>query len=377
MRIGILTLPLHTNYGGILQAYALQTVLERMGHEVVVFDKPMYPEIPPFLKRIRIYIRRIKGKLLGNYKGVILYSTANKNIERERKYTQQFINNHIKRCEIKSLEEINLMNLDAIVVGSDQIWRERYFKWFWSKKISDAFLGFCNNNILRVSYAASFGTDEWEYSEEETKECRSGIRKFTLISTREASGVILCKERLYAKECVQVLDPTFLLRKEDYINLFNNTGTSKSPGDLLVYILDEDEYKTKVLNEILQKYQMIPFRVNSYVEDPSFSIEKRCQPPVENWLRGFFDAKYVVTDSFHACVFSIIFNKPFLVVANPQRGLDRIISLLNTFNLQHCLYKAKNDYNHTNDFDWNRINDTLRREVTNSMSFLSNIMVSK
>ena len=119
---------------------------------------------------------------------------------------------------------------------------------------------------------------------------------------------------------------------------------------------------------------MVPFRVNSYVEDNSVSIEKRCQPPVEKWIRGFYDAKYVVTDSFHACVFSIIFNKPFVVVANPQRGLDRIISLLNIFGLKNCLYKNGNEVQFENDYNWNKINEILRYEVYKSMSFLRNSM---
>lgn len=374
MKIGILTLPLHTNYGGILQAYALQTVLERMGHDVVVFDKPMHTDVPPLLKRIRIYLRRIKGKILGNYKGVILYSTAKKNIEKERKYTQKFINKHIKRLEIKQLHEINGIDLDAIVVGSDQIWRERYFKWFWSNKICDAFLDFCNKEIIRISYAASFGTDKWEYTKEETLECANAIRKFSYVSTREFSGVQLCREKLSVNGCLQVLDPTFLLSKEDYIKVFNSAGIPKSPGNLLLYILDEDEYKKNIINNVLQMTNMVPFRVNSYVEDNSVSIEKRCQPPVEKWIRGFYDAKYVVTDSFHACVFSIIFNKPFVVVANPQRGLDRIISLLNIFGLKNCLYKNGNEVQFENDYNWNKINEILRYEVYKSMSFLRNSM---
>ena len=87
MKIGILTLPLHTNYGGILQAYALQTILERMGHEVVVFDKPMLIELPPIGKRLIIYTKRIIKKMLGMYSGYILISTPNNRTRIERKYT--------------------------------------------------------------------------------------------------------------------------------------------------------------------------------------------------------------------------------------------------------------------------------------------------
>ena len=78
-------------------------------------------------------------------------------------------------------------------------------------------------------------------------------------------------------------------------------------------------------------------------------LNERIQPPVEEWLKGFVDAKFIITDSFHACVFSIIFQKPFVVISNKERGNDRFISLLQDFHLSDRLI--------TNIFDFKRIKD--------------------
>ena len=86
----------------------------------------------------------------------------------------------------------------------------------------------------------------------------------------------------------------------------------------------------------------IPFCVNSRIEEWDAPIQECIQPPVEEWLRGFYDAEFVVTDSFHACVFSILFNKPFIVIGNEGRGIARFESLLKTFGLEERLVITNN-----------------------------------
>ena len=330
MRIGILTLPLHTNYGGILQAYALQTVLERMGHEVVVIDTP-HSWALPLWKRPLIYTKRlIKKYLLGQYDITIL-------AEEKRKkeypiistYTDQFINKYIHRKIVKSLEELQEKDFDAIVVGSDQIWRPKYYS-----KIENAFLAFAKNwKVKRIAYATSFGTDDWEYTPTQVIKCTELLKLFDSISVREESGVQLCKEH-FGVEAKHVLDPTMLLNKEDYIHLIEVADTSKSKGNLLTYILDETPKKQELVKQIAKKTGLIPFQVNSKSKTNNTPLEECIQPPVEQWLRGFYDADFVVTDSFHACVFSILFNKPFVVVGNKERGMARFESLLKLFHLE-------------------------------------------
>lgn len=131
-----------------------------------------------------------------------------------------------------------------------------------------------------------------------------------------------------------------LLDVQDYVDLVKRADVPKSKGTLLCYILDETELITDLISRLADETGLIPFRGNSRVDDWSAPLAERIQPPVEQWLRGFMDAELVVTDSFHACVFSILFHKPFVVVGNKGRGLTRVKSLLKIFGLEKALYSC-------------------------------------
>lgn len=349
MKIGIITLPLHTNYGGILQAYALQTVLERMGHEVCLVEKRRKPVTLPLWKAPLVYGKRILKNAKGSPFPLFYEQKVNREEPFVRQHTDKFICRYIKRRIVGDFSEINESDYDAIVVGSDQIWRPKYF----NDNIERAFLDFTEGwDVRRIAYAASFGTDEWEYTRAQTRRCERLLKRFDAVSVREASGADLCREH-FGVEAKTMLDPTMLLEKEDYIRLFENANTPKSNGTLLNYILDDTPEKTALTNRIAKERGLVPFRVNAK-SDINLPIENRIAPSVEQWLRGFYDAEFVVTDSFHACVFSILFNKPFLVVGNQKRGLSRFISLLGMFgledrlipdiNINNVLFSKKIDY---------------------------------
>lgn len=183
MRIGILTLSLHTNYGGILQAYALQTILERMGHEVVVFDTlPRKYPLPPLWKIPFCFAKRMVKKCLG--KPVRIFFEHQINVDRRvvTQGIQSFVDSYIHRKVIHSFKELKEKDYDAIVVGSDQVWRASYFSPAWfNRPISEAYLAFAQKwNIKRIAYAASFGLDKWEYSDKETKNVRNFLKNSML-----------------------------------------------------------------------------------------------------------------------------------------------------------------------------------------------------
>lgn len=340
MRIGILTLPLNTNYGGILQAYALQTVLERMGHEVHVIEKKRRPLSIPIQKMPFCYGKRIVKNIIGRKFPIFYEQKYNREQPIIRQNTDKFIKKYIHIAEYDDFSDIKESEYDAIVVGSDQVWRPKYFG---LNQIENAYLKFAEGwNIKRIAYAASFGTDEWEYTPKQTDECGKLLRMFDAVSVREDSGVDLCK-RYFGVEAQHVLDPTMLLDKDDYIKLFKAANTPKSKGNLLCYILDENEEKTALVKRIADEKGLIPFNVKSISDDINSPLYERIQPPLEQWLRGFYDADFVITDSFHACVFSIIFNKPFIVYGNINRGLSRFISLLNMFGLTERIVNNQTD----------------------------------
>ena len=363
MRIGILTLPLHTNYGGILQAYALQTVLERMGHEVCLIEKKR--EVIPFSlwKAPLVYGKRILMNAFGHPVPIFYEQKANI----IKKNTERFIDKYIKRRIVGAFSEIREKDFDAIVVGSDQIWRPKYFK-----DIEHAYLDFTKDwNIKRIAYAVSFGTDEWEYTPEQSERCGKMSNHFNAVSVREDSGMNLCHTHFGIK-AQHVLDPTMLLNKEDYIRLFENANTPKCEGTLLNYILDETPEKLALIEKIAKEKNLVSFRVNSKVESREIPLQERIQPPVEQWLRGFYDAEFVVTDSFHACVFSILFNKPFIAIGNVRRGMSRFKSLLSMFGLEKRLITSSScDIEEIEDINWSKVNAILNDKAYASIKLLA------
>lgn len=325
MKIGIVTLPLHTNYGGILQAWALQTILERMGHEVEVIDRNINTGNPSI---IGIAKRLIKKYVLRKKIRVFSEAYDRKYYPKFSQHTEPFLTKYIYRTIVKHPSEIEQSRYEGFVVGSDQIWRHNYT----GKEY--AFLLFSKEwNVKRIAYAVSFGVDKWEYNEQDTNLISQILKQYDGISVRESSAVDLCSTYLgvYA---THVIDPTMLLNSVDYVKLVENAKTPKSPGNLLYYLLDDSKEKHERVMQVAKALNLTPFRVNSRIEDKFAPINDRVQPPVEQWLRGFMDAEFVVADSFHACVFSILFKKPFVVLGNKERGNTRFDSLLSMFNLQ-------------------------------------------
>lgn len=325
MRIGVYTQSLRLNYGGILQAYALQRVLQDIGHDAV------YIEWSPYdfqLASLRLYLWRIKYKLLKDRKAIVFFE-----FKRNRFYKKihKFTKKNISILPIKDLHE---EDVDVLIVGSDQIWRPLYIE-----NIEDAYLDFAKDwDVRRIAYAASFGVADWsEYSGEQTQVCRELIKKFDAVSVREDSGGDLCRNYL-GVDAVHVLDPTMLVDVKHYMCHINSCKKRYLERMCLAYILDEADDKLAVLNSVA-KYQGYNVRQWKNLDVPNIK-----NPTVEEWLKGFHDAEFVFTDSFHGCVFSIIFNKPFIAFGNEGRGMARFNSLLKMFGLEELLITSSDQF---------------------------------
>lgn len=329
MRIGILTLPLHTNYGGILQAYALQTVLERMGHEVRVLQKNPFMKEPCFAT----YVKRIFQKYIFGKDVIINKERRNNRFVREnRQLTNIFIAHHIHTHTINSLNQLCELDYNAFVVGSDQVWRQDYFKSAWDTSIENAFLAFAYKwDVLRLAYAISWGNNELDYSNEEIRNCKKLVQLFHSVSVRERSGIDVCS-KIFGISAMHVLDPVMLLTTSDYEKLLDNNNI-ESKGTVFCYFLDANQNKRNMGNAVGINLGL-PV---SYCLD----VSERVHPPVEKFLQSIKEAEYILTDSFHGCVFSILFHKPFSVVTNEERGNDRIKSLLSMFKLTDRLVESR------------------------------------
>lgn len=375
MRIGVLTQPLNVNYGGLLQAYALQTILKRMGHEVWTEDRREYWSVLLPMK-YNGFIRCILEKtpimqVKPSWKESLIIS----------QHTDRFIKENITTTPPiygTSKKRFKPYCFEAYIVGSDQVWRPCY-----SYGIYNYFLDFTKNKkVKRLAYAASFGTDEWEFSERQTKKCKSLLHKFDAISVREESAIELC-EKYFDSKAIHVLDPTMLLDKEDYCRLVEADNIPPCEGDVMAYIIDSSEDKNMVVKKIADELNITPFCVmpkSKFRDKGERPIEDCVFPPVTQWLRGFMDAKYVVTDSFHGCIFSMIFEKPFIAIINKERGATRFTSLLKMFNLSdRAIYS---DLEVTSELinqviDWGSVRSIKERGVKEGLEFLMKNLSNK
>lgn len=359
MRIGILTQPLSRNYGGILQNYALQQVLKKMGHEPYTFDLGLYTWKDWFIITIKCIIKKIIGR------PCVFQETPIQKKNQEcilRRFVDKYIDLLSPRCCRPTKKQIEKYNLDVIIVGSDQVWRPGY-----NHPIEKMYLDFAESmNMKKVAYAVSFGTSDWEYNEEQTSKCKKLAQKFDAVSVREDSGVDLCGKYLNVS-AIHVLDPTLLLSSNDYNNLLEEIPQNNS-RILFAYILDITEEKLSFLKRESDRLSLTLIIKSSgkcgLIENDS----------VEKWLSYFRDCQFVITDSFHGLVFSLIYNKEFVVIGNQHRGLDRMVSILNKLNLICRL--VKEDALHITKVqeekvDWFQVNRLLDRERSYSILFLN------
>ena len=373
MRIGILTLPLHTNYGGILQAYALQTVLERMGHQVEFLTPPITPKTMPLLHRILSIGKRSCQKYILGHKDI----TIDRIKEYNRKYidgsvnTRLFVQKNIHERLLLSLSEVKPSDYDAYIVGSDQIWRQAFNHIWKDQKIDDVYLGFTKGwSVRRIAYAASFGKDEIEIKKEtDLEKCRKALARFNAVSTREESGVKICSEFLGYKKARWMPDPTLFLCKEDYEQLISKESLAEDRNQLLSYLLDDNVEKSALRDKIAKELNL-KVNITNTVDYIKEGDDMNPQPPVEEWLSAFAKAKYVITDSFHACVFSIHFHRQFTVIANKERGLARFVSLLKMFGLESRIIYSANEYKPLPDIDYAKIEKRLGEIRSKATNFL-------
>lgn len=360
MKIAIQTLRLTNNYGGILQAFALQNYLEMQGNEVVHLNRR--PKTKDLILRLKIFIYRFI-----NAKEIKISKQVD---EKYRSFIQKFI--HLSK-PLRSKEEwddyIFENKFDALIAGSDQIWRLEYNTGY----TEECFLKYDKSFLRKVAYAASFGVpNDIDYPVNRLKELLS---EFDGISVREKDAVSIVRKH-YNGDVLQLIDPTLLLTAEDYIRIFN-LKNDMEPNTIFAYILDKNDLKKNIINsskEILGyelDYVYGSMVLKSNYKDPDI-FQK---PTIEQWLQKFLNSDFVITDSYHGMVFSLIFNKEFIIIGNEKRGVSRFKSLLEILNLENRL--LMNELEFTQDFlsekiNWDNVNDIRKNLQNKAYEFLKN-----
>ena len=358
MRIGIVTLPLWGNYGGILQNYALQEVLRSLGHEPITLDFQWGRSGLPYLLSAA---KRIVTNLLGRTHDSWLIPYAPTRtvhevigfVDRYISHTRTFWNSYPHRI-------VKEYGLEALIVGSDQVWRPTY-----TPCIEDMFFKFAGDDVrIKLSYAASFGTSEWDFTETQRADCSRLLARFKDVSVREVSGLPLAEK--LGRKATLVQDPTLLLGREGFEKLLNPISqTKKQERYIATYILDPTpaiEGKVEFLTPSGAKLKQI-------TED---------MPGVgpKEWIEIIRDARFIITNSFHCTIFCLLFHIPFIAMVNERRGGSaRIESLLTPLGLEARLIRQSDfstltEIPESGQIDWTKVDTILAEERRKSMDFL-------
>lgn len=310
-KVGIITFFHDNNVGTCLQAAALQKTIEILGYEVEIIDykhQDIVANDTSIKKRIKGMLQTYFNKNIFSYKKLKKSdSLINEKFDHFRKNAYLLSESEYK--DFESLKEI-AGAYDAFVCGSDMIWTpnlEIDYRIF--------FLGFCEKN-KRIAYAPSFGTDT--IPEHLRKEFTQHISEFHQLSCRESSGVDII-EKLCGIKAELVLDPTQLICKEDWIEQFQLKKVQSHDKYVLCYLFDADKnckkWYRQLAKQVAQHYhakvRYIPMSRAQQVNELKYG--DAAYGPIE-FMDLVYHAEFVITNSYHGFMFSLIFEKPFVVV---------------------------------------------------------------
>lgn len=309
MKVGIVTLTGYWNYGNRLQNLALKTVIENKFNKDVTTVRTWQAE----LENGRVHSIR---HLLSLVKHRKLFSTLRlrKRVETFKIFSDQFLNESGEIATVDNYVSL-LENFDKVVVGSDQVWNP---EWLSDSEL-DFFLLAGIRNDKRISYAASFGVDNVDaYASSFERE----LPKFSAISVREQTGVDIVSG-IGHSEATLVLDPTMLLTKSDWEKLADTQEWS-SKGYVFEYFLGP---KSDVTNMAEKKITNIVGQAIAFNNPDHHSKQYYDESPL-NFVNGIRNAKVVITDSFHAAVFALMFGIPVFIAERSDAKLgSRLVTL--------------------------------------------------
>lgn len=350
-KVGILTFhhPENRNFGASLQSYACMKMVEKRYISTKIIN---YTAVD--------FNYSFKGKIILNLE-----------CKTFREYNRKFLN---LTSKVKS-EELQRLNneIDIFIVGSDQVWRPT---WAGENCINPHFyFDFVNKEKKKIAYAASFGVDKWNGDKNLTEEIKPLVKNFNYISVREESGIDICKNIFGIDNAACVLDPTLMISKEDYQPILDDwQDKSHLKKKYIAHMLLDDTEELKKESQNIADYlradiNYIKGKEKRFLWRKYFSYNK-----VSQWLTYLKDAELVITDSFHCTVFSLIFHKKFVVVANPGRGIARLETLLGKVGLKDRFFTNIEDVMKSGildkEIDYNEVDKKLEVHRKYSMEFL-------
>ena len=365
MTIKIITRHAVANYGSILQAYATEKIFESLGCECEIINYVRSDEqgkniSRTMLKRNRKWNRNFVLRFIYLMLQTPIYNGSYNNFKKFRKHL--LTESEREYSSEKELE--TLPGADIYCTGSDQVWGQIGNVQF----DENYFLSFVPEGRKCISFASSFGKDV--VSDELKSKLPELLSKYSAITVREKCAKDLLQS--IGIEAELMLDPTLLLTKEDWAKLC--TVEIKKSGYVLTYQLHEDKKLEEFAEKFAKKIGKPLIRISISWLYRFKSGNFVYMPSPEEFLSYFRNCEYVITDSFHATVFSIIFNKKFVDVL-PQNSGNRITSLLDLLGLSDRILKQYNDFTTLQqDIDYTSVNKILNEEKIRTMESLKKII---
>lgn len=348
MKIGIITLYGEENYGNKFQNYAVKKMIEKINHSIHVDTIK-----PKLTNKQKIFMILVKLGISG-YKN---YRKDNYDKSKKDNFSA-FSKKYLNPISFKNVNTLN-RSYDLFFAGSDQIWNTNGFK----ESMLDFFLLSFADNQKRIAISPSLGTGE--IKEEQLAQFKREIPKFKMLSCRENSGVSVLENISNGKKCIKLSDPTIGLSKDEW-NSIRELAKGKPKDDyVFCYFLG------KVDEEIKEQVKQLK-KENKVVEIMKKNDISIFSNNPSQFIDLLADSKLLITDSFHGCVFAIIFNLPFVVLHTKDRlnMEDRIISLLNEFDLEERWIDNLN-YNNIYNIDYRNSNKKLEDERNKLISYVS------
>lgn len=370
-KVGILTFHASHNYGSVLQAYALQSVIKsncKCDCEIINFitdrQKEMY-SIFYSISSVKDVLRNIRVRL---YK----YKVRKERFENFDK----FINNNLPLSEkiYKNLEELNkdINKYNTLVCGSDQIWNLTIKDFDYSY-----FLPF-KGDFKKISYAPSCGGDDIFKNILENQQVKNCINDFSNLSVRENIAKDMLKQ-VTDKDIEVVLDPTLLVKKEEWDKLCSSKAIEEDY--IFFYSIDYNDDVVKMVKEISERLKLpvyILFNTSAGYKKSLINFKFAKDESPEDFISLVKNAKLVLSNSFHGTVFSIIYRKAFYILRgtydNKVNTDDRLTTLLNKFNIKdrEININTLRDKTISCDIDYSENEKYINCEIEKSIDYLRN-----
>lgn len=358
MKIGIITFHFPINYGAVLQVYALYKTLTDMGHDVEIIDyQPVYH----------------KKKFQWQWKNCGIVSTNLIYPFLTRKFNL-FRNTALKLTpkRYRNIGELvdDPPRKDAYICGSDQVWNPDLTQFDTAY-----FLEFGPKDTKRIAYAGSIGRTTLTQDQQDF--LRPHFQKFDYLSSREQSGTKLIND-ICGRQAAWVLDPTFLIN--DYTTVIEPYYL-KSKKYILLINLQENPLLNLTANFIRQELKLPIIVLNNYSFKFWKQKGKRCFPGPFEYLSAIANAKFVVTNSFHGTVFSILLKKSFITTALSGSAVQRNSRMTGLLDLCGLATHFLEHYSEPvikklirAEYDWEQINNSINEQRQNSLLFLTSAL---